>query len=127
MSVICYVPVSKPYMFRIRDKVTNRIIGIVGFIYLAVITCVSFMMMKYGNWGSVFWQYMTVLAADYFVVNLFPVSTFDIGLVIAGFSSKYYLKAIKSDTAIKLILMLTLFLDVIRYGSVRVISMLISL
>ena len=37
LAVTCYVPVSKPFMFRIRDKKTNLIIGISGLVFLAVI------------------------------------------------------------------------------------------
>lgn len=31
LSVVCFVPFSKPHLFRIRDKKTNMILGITGF------------------------------------------------------------------------------------------------
>lgn len=55
-----------------------------------------------------------MLCFDYFVVNLFPVSTFDMGLVVAGASPQNYLGIIKADSSIKLILMLVFILNLIN-------------
>ena len=127
------VPVSKPFMFRIRDKKTNLIIGISGLVFLAVIFFGSVQMLHiiYGTnanaaaalnssgnrrAGILFWQYMQMLSFDYFIVNLFPVSTFDMGHIIAGKSARIYLGIIKADTQIKLLLILTLFLNLINAG-----------
>ena len=133
LAVTCYVPVSKPFMFRIRDKKTNLIIGISGLVFLAVIFFGSVQMLHiiYGTnanaavalnssgnrrVGILFWQYMQMLSFDYFIVNLFPVSTFDMGHIIAGKSARIYLGIIKADTQIKLLLILTLFLNLINAG-----------
>ena len=133
LAVTCYVPVSKPFMFRIRDKKTNLIIGISGLVFLAVIFFGSVQMLHIiyctnanaaaalnssGNRraGILFWQYMQMLSFDYFIVNLFPVSTFDMGHIIAGKSARIYLGIIKADTQIKLLLILTLFLNLINAG-----------
>ena len=133
LAVTCYVPVSKPFMFRIRDKNTNLIIGISGLMFLAVIFFGSVQMLHiiYGTnanaaaalnssgnrrAGILFWQYMQMLSFDYFIVNLFPVSTFDMGHIIAGKSARIYLGIIKADTQIKLLLILTLFLNLINAG-----------
>ena len=133
LAVTCYVPVSKPFMFRIRDKKTNLIIGISGLVFLAVIFFRSVQMLHiiYGTnanvtaalnssgtrrAGILFWQYMQMLSFDYFIVNLFPVSTFDMGHIIAGKSARIYLGIIKADTQIKLLLILTLFLNLINAG-----------
>lgn len=133
LAVTCYVPVSKPFMFRIRDKKTNLIIGISGLVFLAVIFFGAVQMLRiiYGTnanvtaalnssgtrrAGILFWQYMQMLSFDYFIVNLFPVSTFDMGHIIAGKSARIYLGIIKADTQIKLLLILTLFLNLINVG-----------
>lgn len=133
LAVTCYVPVSKPFMFRIRDKKTNLIIGISGLVFLTVIFFGSVQMLHiiYGTntnaaaalnssgnrrAGILFWQYMQMLSFDYFIVNLFPVSTFDMGHIIAGKSARIYLGIIKADTQIKLLLILTLFLNLINAG-----------
>lgn len=133
LAVTCYVPVSKPFMFRIRDKKTNLIIGISGLVFLTVIFFGSVQVIHiiYGTnanvaaalnssgnrrAGILFWQYMQMLSFDYFIVNLFPVSTFDMGHIIAGKSARIYLGIIKADTQIKLLLILTLFLNLINAG-----------
>ena len=133
LAVTCYVPVSKPFMFRITEKKTNLIIGISGLMFLAVIFFGSVQMLHiiYGTnanaaaalnssgnrrAGILFWQYMQMLSFDYFIVNLFPVSTFDMGHIIAGKSARIYLGIIKADTQIKLLLILTLFLNLINAG-----------
>ena len=139
LAVTCYVPVSKPYMFRIRDRKTNFIIGMSGFIILIIMFFSSAGMIHYiyGNSdcvmmalrggmfkkaGILFWQYMQMLCFDYFVVNLFPVSTFDMGLVVAGVSPQNYFGIVKADTAIKLILVLTLILNLINTGYLNLIK-----
>lgn len=141
LAVTCYVPVSKPFMFRIRDKKTNLIIGISGLVFLAVIFFGSVQMLHiiYGTnanaaavlnssgnrrAGILFWQYMQMLSFDYFIVNLFPVSTFDMGHIIAGKSARIYLGIIKADTQIKLLLILTLFLNLINAGYMGLIKFL---
>ena len=126
LSVTCYCPVSRPYMFRVRDKKTNMLLGLCGFIVNLVMLACSFIMVKLG-YSSIFWQYMALLSFDYLVINLFPVSTFDMGLIIAGYSARHYLQLIKMDSVIKLILMLALLLDVIHYGGARILSILFAL
>lgn len=146
LAVTCYVPVSKPFMFRIRDKKTNLIIGISGLVFLAVIFFGSVQVIHiiYGTnanvaaalnssgnrrAGILFWQYMQMLSFDYFIVNLFPVSTFDMGHIIAGKSARIYLGIIKADTQIKLLLILTLFLNLINagyMGFIKILSLFIA-
>lgn len=141
LAVTCYVPVSKPYIFRIRDRKTNIIIGLSGFSIL-IIVFVSLMCMSHSMYGAsygivdiinlkygwlqkaeiLFLQYTQMLCFDYFVVNLFPVSTFDMGLVVAGASPQYYLGIIKADSSIKLILMLVFILDLINTVYLRLVT-----
>lgn len=142
LAVTCYVPVSKPYFFRIRDKRTNLILGITGLCSLLVVFVGSILVLRlhYGGIAGllqleadgflewilpVFWRYMAILSFGMLVANLFPVSTFDMGLLVAGNSSKSYLNIIKADGTIKVILILTLLLGIIRYGGVRLIVLLL--
>ena len=141
LAVTCYVPVSKPYMFRIRDRKTNIIIGLSGFFVLIIIFFSSIFMMHYMYGASdsivdiinlkygwfqkakiLFLQYIQKLCFDYFVVNLFPVSTFDMGLVVAGASPQNYLGIIKADSSIKLILMLVFILNLINMVYLRLVT-----
>lgn len=141
LAVTCYVPVSKPFMFRIRDKKINLIIGISGLLFLAAIFLGSAGMLRivYGidtnvtialnssvtrKVGVLFWQYMQMLSFDYFIVNLFPISTFDMGNIIAGKSARVYFGMIKADTSIKILLILTLILNLINTGYMGMIKFL---
>ena len=142
LGVISYAPVSKPHMFRIRDKKTNLMLGITGFVVLILIFTGSITVLKCvygGNEGVtlalnsgiysriivLLWKYTAILSFGMFIVNLFPVSTFDMGLVIAGISARHYLQIIKSDSVIKMILLITLLLDMIQYGGMRLLNFII--
>lgn len=134
LSVTCFVPFSKPHLFRIRDKKTNMALGITGFSVLILLFIISIAVLKTGCFGmgtlfnsggsaghiaSLSWQYLAVLSFDMLIANMFPVSTFDMGLIIAGVSARHYLKIIKADSAIKLIFILALMFDIIHFGCIR--------
>lgn len=142
LAVTCYVPVSKPYFFRIREKRTNLLLGIAGLSSLSAVFVGSILLLQFQYGGMdglnqmtvhsfwqkllpIFLQYLTILSFGMLVANLFPISTFDMGLLIAGTSSKAYLNIIKADGTIKIILVLTLLLGVIRYGGVRLVLLLL--
>lgn len=140
LAAVCYVPFSKPHLFRIRDKKTNMILGITGFSVLLSVFILSIVVLRTGCLGmeklilaggltariaALFWQFLAILSFDMFVANMFPVSTFDMGLIIAGFSAKHYLQIIKSDSFIKLILILTLMLDLIHYGCIKLLGVIL--
>lgn len=137
LAVSCYVPLSRPYFFRIRDKKTNRLLGITGLATLLAVFAGSILILRFGYGGiaglnrikeerdildslpPAFVQSLSILSFGMIAANLFPVSTFDMGLLIAGFSSRAYLSIIKADGTIKLIFILTLLLGIIRYGGLR--------
>ena len=140
LSATCFVPVSKPHLFRIRDKKTNMVLGITGFMVLLSVFFLSIAVLKTGCLGmgalfsaggmvshvaAIFWQYMAILSFDMFIANMFPVSTFDMGLVIAGFSAKHYLHIIKADSIIKLIFILALMFDIIHYGCIKLLRLIL--
>ena len=141
LAVTCFVPVSKPHMFRIRDKLTNKVLGITGFAVLLILFIFSVFLLNTGNLGignivaaggilgrftSIFLQYTAILSFDMFIVNMFPISTFDMGLLIAGASSGRYLQIIKADSLIKLILLLTLMLDLIHFGCIKLLRVILN-
>lgn len=142
LSVTSNVAFSKPFMFRIQDKKVNRILGITGFGVLLLCFAGSMAAIKLHVFGvsgmtvlegkgilvkvtTLFIQYMAILSLGMIIANLFPVSTFDMGLLIAGVSAKKYLGIIKMDAVIKLIFVVTLFLNFFYYGSYRLINLLL--
>lgn len=142
LSVTSSVAFSKPFMFRIQKKKTNLILGVTGFSVLLLCFAGSLLALHFhvlgvqgmqtltgqGIWkkcATLLIQYLAILSCGMLIANLFPVSTFDMGLVIAGFSSEKYLNIIKMDVVIKIIFILAIWLDLIHYGSYRLIQWLL--
>ena len=89
LAVVSNVPFSKPFMFRVRDKKTNLVMGISGFCILVAVFafCICSLHFDLFGLGSILqqdpnclWakgvvlagQYMTILSFGMFVANLFP-------------------------------------------------------
>lgn len=142
LSVTSGVAFSRPFMFRIQDKKINRVLGITGFFVIILCFGGSMAALKCHVFGvsgletlkgqgvtvkiiTLFIQYIAIVSFGMFCTNLFPISTFDMGLLIAGYSSQKYLGIIKMDAVIKVIFMVTVFLDLIHYGGYRLISFLL--
>lgn len=134
---------SKPYMYRIKDKKTNFVLGVCGLISLALVYLVSVLILRYGigmnpdftynaNIGIVdlivqyIIVYMAILSFSMFIVNLFPVSTFDMGLCIAGKSPNKFFSIIRNDYVIKLILFFAIILEIVANISTFILSLLLS-
>ncbi len=132
-SITCYSGFSKPYMYRIKDKKTNLILGVVGFTTLLVLFLVNasliyifFNQMLFEN-GKIleadniatyiqfeFLLYTSLLSLSMFIVNLFPVSTFDMALIIASQSPSKYFSLIQKDDVVKLITMAAIALQIVN-------------
>lgn len=122
---------SKPYMYRIKEKRINFILGLVGFLTLLLIFLASISTFVYFNGqnfiseanGSIninihsvqdiLLYYLSICSLGMFIVNLFPISTFDMGLLIAGKSPSKYFSIIKNDLLIKMILIISILANVV--------------
>lgn len=113
---------SKPYMYRMRDRKTNLYVGITGLITLLVLAVSGLLVCRTTHQVVVFViaQYISVLSIGMFFVNLFPVSVFDLGLIIAGAAPEKFFSIIKNDYTIKMILILTIILGIIRSFSANI-------
>lgn len=113
---------SKPYMYRMRDKKTNLYVGITGFCILFLLAATGLFVCRSTDQLEVFIvaQYTSVLSIGMLFVNLFPVSVFDMGLVIAGVAPEKFYSIIKNDYTIKMILILTVILGIIRSFSANI-------
>lgn len=142
LAITSSVTFSKPFMFRIQEKKLNRILGITGFIVLLLCFGAGVTALKFHVFGvsgmdtlnghgifakviTLFVQYIVILSFGMLVANLFPISTFDMGLLIAGFSAQKYLAIIKMDAVIKVIFIVTVLLGLIHYGGYRLITFLL--
>jgi hypothetical protein len=133
---------SKPYMYRIKDKRTNFILGITGFLSLATIFIFSMCTLKFGvgmnqkfNYSEstgllilleqCVLVYIALISISMFVVNLFPISTFDMGLCIAGKSPTKYFTIIRNDYFIKMLLVLVIMFRFITNVGTFIMSLLL--
>lgn len=142
LSVTSSVAFSRPFMFRIQKKRTNLILGITGFLVLLLCFGGSIFAIRSHVLGvdgmltlsghglgrkcvTLLIQYLAILSLGMIIANLFPISTFDMGLIIAGISSPKYLNIIKMDAVIKIIFILAVLLNLIHYGSYKIIQLLL--
>lgn len=142
LCITNYAGFSKPYMYRIKEKKTNMLLGITGLASLIAIFAISIIILRFvfqldaslviGNDISMVELiiqfvvvYTALISISMFIVNLFPVSTFDMGLCIAGVSpAKYYL-IIKNDYFIKIMLVLIILFEFIKSISTFILSVLL--
>ncbi len=130
---------SKPYMYRIKDKRTNLILGITGFLSLLGIFAISIIVIRFGLGMDsslmydttapiyiILLNHIAVYTAStsicMFIVNLFPISTFDMGLCIAGKSPAKYFAIIRNDYMLKMMLLLLVMFRLIPTVGVVIIS-----
>lgn len=141
LCVTTYSGFSKPYMYRMKDRKTNKISGYVGFIMLFMIAVVNVLILRIyfpdinydklttlHNISSIlirFFSFMAYISINMFIINLIPISTFDMGLLIAGYSPSKYFSIIKNDHNIKLILIFTVLLGIVSTISRLIMSTLL--
>ncbi len=128
---------SKPYMYHIKDKKTNRVIGYTGMIslFLLFIGCLlgcKFVLAPaathYNTTGIlgyivrfIFWvvQYMSVISLGMLLTNLFPIVPFNMSNLIAGYCAPKFLSIMRNDYPIKMIFFVFMILGVIKTFSVN--------
>lgn len=131
LCVTTYSGFSKPYMYRMKDRKTNKIAGFTGFFMLFLIAVLNILIIRtqfistdVNDFTKVhnnitilisfyFFYFMAYISMNMFLINLIPISTFDMGLLIAGYSPSKYFSIIKNDHYIKLILLFTVLLGII--------------
>ncbi len=135
---------SKPYRYEIKEKKNASYIGITGLLCLLLCTVVAYFAYSvcYGGlqidqllvdmdisqrFNYYFICYILLISLGMFVVNLFPISAFDMGLIIAGKSTESFIHIIRSDTFIKIALFIVLFTEIIPILGIRMINLLLSL
>jgi hypothetical protein len=130
---------SKPYMYRIKDRKTNLILGITGLISLLIVFIASIAVLRFGiginsnlnysetlNIFELVLQfiivYIALISISMFIVNLFPISTFDMGLCIAGRSPSKYFVIIRNDYFIKMVLILVILFQFVTSFSTLIMA-----
>lgn len=116
---------SKPYTQVIRGKKENLLTAITGYCTLFFLTALGlfasrifnqFSFIQYTYWKFfiyMFLQAISVLGASMFLVNLYPLPTFNMGLIIAGKSPPKYVTLLYSDYKIKCLFIMFLIIRII--------------
>ncbi|MEG1458092.1 MAG: hypothetical protein RSJ40_02185 [Acetivibrio sp.] len=116
---------SKSYVLRAKSNKTNFRLGVTGLLSLFFTAIIGILLCKYAflgkNIASLFWQFIfmicqfgSVVSMGMFFVNLFPIGVFDMGFLIGGLSSEKYFSILRNDYFIKMILILTVILGIIK-------------
>ncbi len=144
-AVTGYCGFSKPYAYHVRDKKTNLLIGYTGLISLFFLFVICTLVCKfvlgpiagfYVGAGTMeyitifaFWvvQYMAVVSLGMFFANLFPIVPFNMGNLIAGYSTSKFISILKNDYSIKMMFFLIMILGVIETISVQMFLFLYNL
>ena len=131
---------SKQYPFVIRSKKASFLIGLIG--YLALIVLFGAAIVSYriffghdivldNNQIELYYllkgikyilEFIAYFSATLFLVNLYPLSTFDISLVIASFSPISYIKIRKFDLFFKLLFLIICLLGIFSMGGMYMAS-----
>lgn len=128
-----YSGFSKSYIFHVKDKKKNIILGITGLAALFLLFTAGVLGCKYGFKSISYFlvlndakamifhvypylmcQYIAIISLGMFIVNLFPAAAFDMGLIIGGVSPEKYFSILRNDYFIKMILILAMILGIIR-------------
>ena len=121
---------SKQYPFVIRSKKASCLIGLTGYASMIVTFGASILgyrlffsqnIMFNNNQIEIYYivngikyilEYIAYLSATMFLINLFPLATFDLSLIVASVSPMAYLKIRKFDLFFKLIFLIICLLGV---------------
>lgn len=136
IGLICcvagYGGFSKPYFYRMKDKKLNRWLGITGFMSLITMALLTVAALRYqfgvrfmdgglyynaamsaGNrWMMQICFNIAFCSIGMFVVNLFPIATFDMGNLVAGVSVAKFFEYLKKDFLLKMIVLLVIILGI---------------
>lgn len=134
---------SKPYMYRLKNRRSNLLLGICGFTSLLLVFIISVVTIKLQHSFSTplkvnpndsilrlfiqfFMMNTALISLSMLLVNFFPVSTFDMGLCIAAKSPSRYFSIIKNDYLIKILLIFAVIFQLLTYISSYVLTFLIK-
>lgn len=135
---------SKPYRYEIKFKKNAAYIGLIGLLSLLLCTILAYILYRYLYTGLsmnqvlsgmnmarrfdyYFISYFLLTSLGMLIVNLFPISSFDMGLIIAGKSVPSFLQMIRMDALFKLVLFIVLFMQVIPMAGIKIINLLLAL
>ncbi len=135
---------SKPYMYRLKNRKSNLMLGICGFSSLFIVFAASMIYLYLSgdftaqltinsndSIPTLLYQmsviYTALISISMLLINLFPVSTFDMGLCIAAKSPSRYFTIIKNDYFIKVLLIFTIIFGFLYDVSISIILFILQI
>lgn len=135
---------SKPYRFKFESKKKALLLGVTGYVSLIVcflvglltyrilFTGIDIEMVLASNSYSLKFTYWFVCffilnSIGMFVVNLFPIASFDMGLCVAGVSLLGFIAMIRKDTVMKILLFFVLYLESIPNTAIHLVNKLFQI
>lgn len=141
-TIAMYTPFSKQYKYTISNKKTSLTLGITGLTTLIITQISSIVVLKIFfkdyllqqdivTQGTNYYIYLVVLnfsilCMTMILVNLFPVTCFDMGLILLGSNSKHRGTVIVFDGILKLIFFFMVVLRVFLNSATIITNILIS-
>lgn len=131
LFLLCHAGASRPYPYRLKERDTNIAIGMTGFLTLSIMIVASvalynYLLMNYPVFYNVgvdqplmyviikmSWYFMYASIA-LFIVNLFPIATSDIFLVIVAAAPGKLMKLLKYDSIFKIALLMCIIFNYIQ-------------
>lgn len=124
---------SKPFGYMVGKKKSNAAVGFAGFgsLVLMILGGIIFYHSYFSDFAYdgvftpigtriiyYFTYYFVTLAISMFLINFFPVSTFDISMLIAAFVPERYFGLIYADALTKSVLLVSILFGLIGNASV---------
>lgn len=130
LFLVCHAGSSRPYPYRLKEKDTNVAIGLTGFLSLGVMLMAGYafyhlvlpyLPMTLGVSFQGYWMLFFVQVSRYFIysvivlfiVNLFPMMSSDIFLIIIAISPSKLISLMKNDSLVKGLLIICIVLGAI--------------
>ncbi len=132
---------SRPYLIRFRERHSNLLVGLTGWIALIVSFFISIIVLRLGfhmddsliiitsqgmvvQFLNLLFFYLAVFSLGMFLTNLFPMSTNDMALVIAGVRPDRFLPLVKMDYMTKAVWLFLVLIRLIPTIGIRLITVL---
>ncbi len=122
LFLTCGAGFSRPYSYTLKSRKSNLAIGAAGFLSMAVtafVGCYLYWSLDFSLYGAKIFVYYTVMfSVALFMVNLVPIITSDMALVILAVAPGRLITLIKNEAFIKGLLVLLIILGVAHTATV---------
>lgn len=131
LFLVCHAGASRPYPYRLKESDTNVAIGMTGFLSLAImivggVALYNYLLMNFPVFYNVGTEqpmlFVIIKMSWYFIyasialliVNLFPIATSDMFLLIVAAAPHNLMKFLKYESLIKVALMMCMIFNYIQ-------------